>query len=447
RPPTSQAAARHARTQLATLVVESPGALAQRWYRDRDAVALPDGHKPNVLENAATAGGAQRTESNDATWLRRLLALSRRLSSEPLLDRILDEALDTAIEICRAERGFVLLRAGDDFAVSVARGFASDGVAARDFSTQIARQAATSGEPVITIDAGTDARFDASRSIAALRLRSVLAVPLRFRGSTLGCLYIDHRLRDGAFDEDAVLRLRELADIAALAIGNAQLSAEIAGLNRELADELALRERELATARARASSTAPRTAGRFAAIIGDSDAVTTMLAVVERACTTNLPVVIVGESGTGKELVARALHQNGPRRDGPFVAINCGALPDALLESELFGHARGAFTGALRDRAGLFEQAHGGTLFLDEIADTSLAMQTKLLRVLQDGSLRRVGDQQARTVDVRIVAATQSALGDLVAAGRFRDDLRFRLDVIAIAVPPLRERVADILPL
>jgi transcriptional regulator with GAF, ATPase, and Fis domain/tRNA A-37 threonylcarbamoyl transferase component Bud32/tetratricopeptide (TPR) repeat protein len=442
------AAANHARVQLAALVAETPGALAQRWQRDRDALALPDDRTaPPALATASNDVAAQRHERNEASWLRRLLALSRRLSSEPSLDRILDEALDTAIEICRAERGFVLLRAGDDFAVSVARGFASEGVTARDFSTQIARQAATAGEPVITIDAGTDARFDASHSIAALRLRSVLAVPLRFRGTTLGCLYIDHRLRDGAFDEDAVLRLRELADIAALAIGNAQLSAEIAGLNRGLADELALRERELASARARTTSHAPRTVGRFDAILGDSDAVTAMLAVVERACTTNLPVVIVGESGTGKELVARALHQHGPRRDGPFVAINCGALPDALLESELFGHARGAFTGALRDRAGLFEQAHGGTLFLDEIADTSLAMQTKLLRVLQDGSLRRVGDQQARTVDVRIVAATQSPLGELVAAGRFRDDLRFRLDVIAIAVPPLRERIADILPL
>lgn len=436
------AAAAGARQQLAVLIAETPTALAGRWRNDRDAVRLPALALAPIVADSPAVGTADRSETQ---WLRRLLALSRRLSSEPLLARILDDALDTAVEICRAERGFVLLRTGEDFVVSVARGFAADDVGHRDFSTQIARQAATTGEPVITIDAGTDARFDATQSIAALRLRSVLAVPLRFRGATLGCLYIDHRLRDGAFDEEAVLRLRELADIAALAIGNAQLGADIAGLNRVLADELAIRERELAMARApRASG---RVTGRFPEIIGESEALAAMLAVIERASTTALPVVIVGESGTGKELVARALHQHGARCNGPFVAVNCGALPDTLLESELFGHARGAFTGALRDRAGLFEQAHGGTLFLDEIADTSLAMQTKLLRVLQDGSLRRLGDQQTRNVDVRIVAATQAPLGDLVAAGRFRDDLRFRLDVIAITVPPLRERIADILPL
>ncbi len=435
-------AAASAQQQLAVLLRETPTALAGRWHNDRDAVHLPSASTVAPLAEVHAASNADRSETQ---WLRRLLALSRRLSSEPLLQRILDDALDTAVEICRAERGFVLLRTGEDFVVSVARGFAADGVANRDFSTQIARQAATSGEPVITIDAGTDARFDATQSIAALRLRSVLAVPLRFRGATLGCVYIDHRLRDGAFDEDAVLRLRELADIAALAIGNAQLSAEIAGLNRVLADELTIRERELAMARAPRPMS--RVTGRFPDIIGESEALTAMLAVIERASTTALPVVIVGESGTGKELVARALHQHGPRCNGPFVAVNCGALPDTLLESELFGHARGAFTGALRDRAGLFEQAHGGTLFLDEIADTSLAMQTKLLRVLQDGSLRRLGDQQTRHVDVRIIAATQAPLADLVAAGRFRDDLRFRLDVIAVTVPPLRERIADILPL
>ena len=438
----AMAAAARAHQQLLVLLGETPTALAGRWHNDRDALQLPSTSVPTPLAEVQTASNSDRSEIQ---WLRRLLALSRRLSSEPLLQRILDDALDTAVEICRAERGFVLLRTGEDFVVSVARGFAADGVANRDFSTQIARQAATSGEPVITIDAGTDARFDATQSIAALRLRSVLAVPLRFRGATLGCVYIDHRLRDGAFDEDAVLRLRELADIAALAIGNAQLGAEIAGLNRVLADELTIRERELAMARA--PRPMGRVTGRFPDIIGESEALTALLAVIERASTTALPVVIVGESGTGKELVARALHQHGPRCNGPFVAVNCGALPDTLLESELFGHARGAFTGALRDRAGLFEQADGGTLFLDEIADTSLAMQTKLLRVLQDGSLRRVGDQQTRHVDVRIVAATQAPLADLVAAGRFRDDLRFRLDVIAVTVPPLRERIADILPL
>jgi transcriptional regulator with PAS, ATPase and Fis domain len=157
-----------------------------------------------------------------------------------------------------------------------------------------------------------------------------------------------------------------------------------------------------------------------------------------------LPVVIVGESGTGKELVARALHDHGPRKAAAFVAINCSAVPEPLLESELFGHVRGAFTGADRDRRGMFEVADGGTLFLDEIADTGMAMQAKLLRVLQDGVIRRVGEAKTRQVDVRIIAAAQRPLAELVTNGVFREDLRFRLEVITIVVPPLRERDGDI---
>ena len=169
-----------------------------------------------------------------------------------------------------------------------------------------------------------------------------------------------------------------------------------------------------------------------------------MLALIERAAQVALPVAISGESGTGKELCARALHDVGPRRARPFVAVNCGAMPEALLESELFGHVRGAFTSADRDRKGLFEIADGGTLFLDEIADTSPGMQAKLLRVVSDGVVRRVGDERSHKVDVRLVTASRVPLAELVAAGRFRDDLRYRLDVIGIAMPPLRARLGDL---
>jgi len=179
-------------------------------------------------------------------------------------------------------------------------------------------------------------------------------------------------------------------------------------------------------------------------IIGDSPAIAAVRAAACRAALAPFPVVVEGESGTGKELVARALHRLGPRRDRAFAALNCAALSDELVEAELFGHARGAFTHAVNARAGLFEDAHQGTLFLDEVGDLSPRAQAKLLRVLQEGEIRRIGENESRAVDVRVVAATNRPLAALVAAGRFRDDLMFRLSVIRIQVPPLRERTGDV---
>jgi DNA-binding NtrC family response regulator len=183
------------------------------------------------------------------------------------------------------------------------------------------------------------------------------------------------------------------------------------------------------------------------AIVGVTDAVRELRNAVERAAPVPFAVMIAGESGSGKELVARALHRAGPRRDRPFCTLNCAALPDDLVEAELFGHARGAFTGAVTDRPGVFEEAHGGTLFLDEVGELSARAQAKVLRVIQEGELRRVGENLCRRVDVRIVAATNRDLAQEVAAGRFRLDLLYRLDVLRLTVPPLRERREDILVL
>ena len=183
---------------------------------------------------------------------------------------------------------------------------------------------------------------------------------------------------------------------------------------------------------------------RIESIVGRSPQMLDVYKMVARVASTMSTVLVVGESGTGKELVARAIHTHSPRSSGPFVAVNCTALSESLLESELFGHAKGAFTGAVAPRRGLFEEAIGGTLFLDEIGDVGGKMQAQLLRVLQEGEIRRVGGNEAIRVDVRVVAATNRDLEDEVASGRFREDLYFRINVVTIRLPPLRERPTDI---
>ena len=180
------------------------------------------------------------------------------------------------------------------------------------------------------------------------------------------------------------------------------------------------------------------------ALVGSSPVMRTALDMARKVAPHSATVLLSGESGTGKELVARLIHRESPRANGPFVAVNCGAIPEALLESELFGHEKGAFTGATRDKAGLFEEAHNGTLFLDEIGELPPALQVKLLRALQEGDIRRVGSTEAKVVDVRVIAATNRDLGADVETGRFRADLFYRINVVAIALPPLRERPEDL---
>ncbi|MBI5630023.1 MAG: sigma-54-dependent Fis family transcriptional regulator [Elusimicrobia bacterium] len=185
----------------------------------------------------------------------------------------------------------------------------------------------------------------------------------------------------------------------------------------------------------------------FEGIVYASPAMQKVLDLVKKVASTEATVLIQGESGTGKEIISRAIHENSSRRSGAFVAINCGALPEGLLESELFGHVKGSFTGAERNKRGLFEDANGGTLFLDEISETTQALQVKLLRALQEGEVRRVGDNHPIKVSGRLVTATNKDLARLVQEGKFRDDLFYRLKVFPIHIPPLRERVEDILPL
>jgi two-component system response regulator AtoC len=232
-------------------------------------------------------------------------------------------------------------------------------------------------------------------------------------------------MKEGAYDylpkpfrpDEVVLTLRKAEE-------RERLRQEVAGLKAQLA-------------------TSPAERG----LIAESRAMHKALALVARVAEHNTTILITGESGTGKEVIARAIHRASPRAGKAFVGINCAAIPESLLESELFGHVRGAFTGASADKAGLFEQASGGTLLLDEIGELPLGLQAKLLRVLQESEIRRVGDQKTRHVDARVLAATARNLEEEVRAGRFREDLFYRINVVAIELPPLRERHEDIAPL
>jgi two-component system response regulator HydG len=215
-------------------------------------------------------------------------------------------------------------------------------------------------------------------------------------------------------------------------------------------EELALHVRRALDQRAlRRDHRRLRAASRtsLAQLIGHSEPMRRLYSLIDSVAPATAPVLVLGESGTGKELVARAIHDQGPRREHPFVAVNCTAIPEPLLESELFGHVRGAFTGAATSRAGLFVEASGGTLFLDEIGDMALPLQGRLLRVLQEREIRPVGTDSSRRVDVRVIAATHQDLETKIEAGQFRADLFYRLDVIPVAVPPLRERRDDLPPL
>jgi two-component system response regulator PilR (NtrC family) len=261
---------------------------------------------------------------------------------------------------------------------------------------------------------------------------SFIALPLRSDGELLGLLGV-HRIRG---------RTRALADDLRILEIIATLITQVLKLNDRVAAQTARLEHENRELKWALERGAPQQA--TLGIVGEAPALRHALRQIEQVSSTDVTVLLLGESGTGKELFARALHLSSPRRDQPFVKVNCGAIPENLFESELFGYEKGAFTGAVTARAGYFEQANGGTLFLDEIGELPLSMQVKLLRVLQEKKVRKVGATAEEPIDVRIVSATHQDLSALVETGRFRQDLYYRLNVIDLVMPSLRDRAKDI---
>ena len=258
-----------------------------------------------------------------------------------------------------------------------------------------------------------------------LKLCSVMCAPLMAQGELLGMLYVGNDNVVNLFEESSLDVLSIFAGQASLILQNALLVDSIKTDFDALKQQL--------------------DANRFGDIIGACPSMRDVFRTVEKVAGADISVLITGETGTGKELIARAVHQRSPRKDGPFIVVNCGAIPENLIESELFGHVRGAFTGAVATRPGKFQQAHNGTLFLDEVGELPLALQVKLLRALQEKVVMKVGDTKPEHVDIRIVAATNRDLEDEMKNGTFREDLFYRLNVINIHLPPLRERGDDVL--
>ena len=290
----------------------------------------------------------------------------------------------------------------------------------------------TSGKPLLLKgSAGERFSFEMPSHLVGASIRSGCWIPLTGREGPLGTLNVFSR-QAGAFTEEDVTALAQLGSQVSVALDNALAFRQIAELNARLAKEKAYLEDEL------------RTENDFNDIIGSSKALKRVLKQVETVAPTDSTVLILGETGTGKERLARAVHDLSPRRGRAFVKVNCASVPAGLLESELFGHEKGAFTGAIAQRIGRFELAHQGTLFLDEVGEIPLELQSKLLRVLQEKQFERLGNSRTMTSDVRIVAATNRDLNKLIASGQFRSDLFYRLSVFPVTVPPLRERAEDI---
>ena len=355
--------------------------------------------------------------------------IGKRLLAESKLDKLLTVAMHLAIEMSGAERGMIILfDANGKILFETARHLQKEDIDHPEFeiSRTIIDKVKKEKTSLCLRNALSDPLYRKSKSVARLKILSVICVPLKHESSVFGVLYLDNRTVRGAFEpETCTFFVDQFADFISLAAHQALEQKRLR--NHVLELEQALREKY-----------------RFEAIIGHDLKMVEILKLTARVADSDATVLIQGESGTGKELIARALHYNSRRKDHRFVAINCAALPENLLESELFGHVRGSFTGAIKDKAGWFETANGGTIFLDEVSEMPPHLQVKLLRVLQNGEYSRVGSTEINLTDVRIIAAASRDLQKLVQQEKFREEFYYRLNVIEICLPPLRDRKGDI---
>ena len=395
-----------------------------------DEAALVTSNPVHLNDADVITGATIRLRAEDAFRLmardlHALMKISACINSLRNLEELERALLELVFEVVPAERGAILL-ADSNSAEEFASLFGLDRIAGTEKPVQVSRtivqKVLQEGIALLTNDVSQD-EFGQTESLIAARSRALLCVPLQLFEKTRGVIYLETTNAGVArFDEDHLRLLTAIAGIAAVAIENARHIEWLESENRRLLFEINIEHN----------------------MIGESDAMRAVYEFIARAAPTDSTVLVRGESGTGKELVARAVHHNSPLVNLQFVAINYAALTETIIESELFGHERGAFTGAVAQKKGKLETADGGTLFLDEVAELAPALQAKLLRVLQEREFERVGGTRSIKVDVRLIAATNKDLEDAIKQGGFRSDLYYRLNVVSIEMPPLRARRADI---
>jgi transcriptional regulator with GAF, ATPase, and Fis domain len=365
--------------------------------------------------------------AGELSGLRKLFEFSQRLMDIRDVSELLRELMDAVVDVTRADKGFLILVRDGVPEIAVARSLRQEDIphGVRHLSDSILAKVMEQRKPVIVSDALHDAEFRTSESVMNLKLCSVMCAPLIAQGQLLGLLYVGNDNVVNLFEERSLDVLSIFASQASLILQSALV------LDQLKSDRDKLKER-LDTK-------------RFGDLVGSCPGLVEVFKRVEKVATTDISVLITGETGTGKELIAREVHQRSPRKNGPFVVVNCGAIPENLMESELFGHVRGAFTGAVATRLGKFQQADGGTLFLDEVGEMSVGLQVKLLRALQERVVTKVGDNKPERCDIRVVAATHRNLEERIRTGEFREDLYYRLNVVNLHLPPLRERGDDVI--
>jgi transcriptional regulator with GAF, ATPase, and Fis domain len=365
----------------------------------------------------------------ELAMLRRLTTFSERLLGSYDLDRILESLMDEVIEVTRADKGFLILMESNEPRVKVARNLSRENIedAVEKLSDSIIAKVVKEQKPLIIADAIDTPEFKASESVVNLKVHSVMCVPLMHKGDLFGVIYVGNDRLVNRFEPKSLDMLTVFAAQASLILQNAMLVNDLKLDNTELRKKLEDQ--------------------RYGDIVGSCQGMREVYKRIDKIALTDISVLITGETGTGKELIAREIHRHSPRAKGPFVTINCGAIPENLLESELFGHVKGAFTGAVVTRPGKFQAAIGGTLFLDEIGEMPLQLQVKLLRALQEKVVYKVGENRGEAVDIRVVAATNKILEEEVKKGTFREDLYYRLNVVTLKLPPLRERGEDVIVL